>query len=497
VSGWLGPLALVLTAGCAPDDVAVAHDADGATRAEAAPATDRAPATARAPAADAARDPDGAGDAAQAAQASAELDRGRTNAIVRAAERVAPAVVSVNVVRTQAVRPRTVWESFFLPPGAERRSASFGSGVIVSEDGIVLTNDHVITGAEQIQVTLPNGRDVDAELVGTDPVADIAVLRIPAGDLPVAPTGSVDDLMIGEWAIAIGNPLGNYVGDTEPTVTAGVVSAVDRNIAPSSDDEGFYFGMIQTDAAINPGNSGGPLVNAAGEVIGINASIISRSGGSEGLGFAIPIDRALRIADDLVRFGEVRRAWVGVDVEPVEADAWGRTRGVRVSRVAPGSPADEAALAVGDRLLSANGRALTGPLDFEGVLLDLRAGDRLSLAVEDQPRDVVLEAVAFPSVTATRVRVLEDIELITVTPQIQAERGLTSEDGALIAGISAQLAGQLGLRVGDVMVQLNRVRIRTAEEAAEAFDALAGSGRIVMYFERGGSYNMRSFYWSR
>jgi S1-C subfamily serine protease len=168
-----------------------------------------------------------------------------------------------------------------------------------------------------------------------------------------------------------------------------------------------------------------------------------------------------------------------------------------VSRVAPGSPADEAALAVGDRLLSANGRALTGPLDFEGVLLDLRAGDRLSLAVEDQPRDVVLEAVAFPSVTATRVRVLEDIELITVTPQIQAERGLTSEDGALIAGISAQLAGQLGLRVGDVMVQLNRVRIRTAEEAAEAFDALAGSGRIVMYFERGGSYNMRSFYWSR
>jgi len=388
-----------------------------------------------------------------------------------------------------------MWESFFLPPGAERRSAGFGSGVIVSEDGVVLTNDHVISGAEQIRVTLPSGRDVEAELVGTDPVADIAVLRVPAEGLPVAPTGSVDDLMIGEWAIAIGNPLGNYVGDTQPTVTAGVISAVDRNIAPSSDQEGFYFGMIQTDASINPGNSGGPLVNAAGEVIGINASIISRSGGSEGLGFAIPIDRALRIADDLVRFGEVRRAWVGIDVEPVEADAWGRTRGVRVSRVAPGSPADDAALAPGDRLLSANGRALTGPLGFEGVLLDLRAGDRLLLKVEDQPRDLVLEAVPFPSVTATRVRVLEDIELITVTPQIQAERGLTSEDGALVAGISAQLAGQLGLRAGDVIVQLNRVRIRTAEEAAEAFDALEGTGRIVMYFERGGSYNMRSFYW--
>src|SRR5690606_20819797 len=132
---------------------------------------------------------------------------------------------------------------------------------------------------------------------------------------------SVEGLMIGEWALAIGNPLGNYAADSEPSVSAGVVSAVGRNIVPSSDGQGFHFGMIQTDASINPGNSGGPLVNALGEIIGINTSIISRSGGSEGLGFAIPIDRAMRIADDLVRFGEIRRAWVGLEVEPVEADA--------------------------------------------------------------------------------------------------------------------------------------------------------------------------------
>jgi serine protease Do len=435
--------------------------------------------------------------AAQAAPRADSLDASRATAIVRAADRVAPAVVSINVIRTRQMQPRSAWESFFLPPNAQRRSAGFGSGVIVRPEGIVLTNDHVIRDASRIQVSLSDGRDFEAELVGTDPVADIAVLRIDGNDLPVAPIGTVSGLMIGEWAIAIGNPLGNYAADVEPTVTAGVVSAVNRNITPSSDGQGFYFGMIQTDASINPGNSGGPLVNAAGEIIGINASIISRGGGSEGLGFAIPIDRAMRIADDLVRFGEIRRAWVGLDVEPVEADAWGRTRGVRISRVAPDSPADRAALAIGDRLLAANGRVLAGPLDFEGMIMDLRAGDRLELTVEGQPRTIALEAVAFPSVTAERVRVLSDIELITVTPQIQVERNLTSADGALIADISSELQSQLGLGPGDVIVQINRMRIRSAEDAASAFESLRGTGRIVMYFERNGDYNMRNFYWSR
>jgi serine protease Do len=428
-------------------------------------------------------------------QASGELDQSRTTAIVRATGRVAPAVVSVNVLRTERVRPRSMWESLYLPPGAERRSAGFGSGVIVRADGIILTNDHVISGASQIRVTLPGGRDADAEVVGTDPVADIAVLRIDAEDLPVAPVGTVEGLMIGEWVIAIGNPLGNYVGDSQPTVTAGVVSAVNRNIAPSSDDEGFYFGMIQTDAAINPGNSGGPLANAAGEVIGINSSIVSRSGGSEGLGFAIPIDRALRIADDLLQHGEVLRAWVGLDVEPVEADAWGRTRGVRISRIAEGSPADDAALETGDMLLTANGRTLSGPLDWDGILLDLRAGDALTLGVEGQSRPVALEAVAFPSVTAERVTLFEDIELISVTPQIQLERGLASSYGAMIADISDELSARLGLRRHDVILQMNRTRIRSADDAAAYFRSLSGSGRVVLYIERNGSYVTRTLYW--
>ena len=426
-----------------------------------------------------------------------DLHASRATAIVRAAERVAPAVVSVNVLRTERVRATSLWESLFLPPGAQRRSASFGSGVIVRPDGIVLTNDHVVQGATQIRVTLPGGRDLEARLVGSDQSSDIAVLRVEGEDLPVAPVGTAEGLMIGEWAIAIGNPLGNYASDAAPTVTAGVVSAVGRNIVPSGQDEGFYLGMIQTDASINPGNSGGPLVNASGEVIGINASILSRSGGSEGLGFAIPIDRALRIADDLLKHGTVQRAWVGVNVEPIEADVWGRTRGVRISGVAPGSPADRAALAVGDNLLAANGRALTGPLDFEAVLLDLRAGDELELEVEGQRRPVQLRATGLPSVTAERVRVFENMELITVSPQIRAERGLVSEQGALIAAISDELAAQLGFRRGDVIVGINRLRVAGAEDVVRAFESLTARQAVRIYLERGGDYIIRDFYWRR
>jgi serine protease Do len=437
------------------------------------------------------------GPASAKASATASVDASRRTAIVQAANRVAPAVVNVSVIARETVRPRTMWESFFLPPGAQRRSAGFGSGVIVRDDGIVLTNDHVVRNAEKIKVTLPDGRDFDAELVGSDQVTDVAVLRIQGERLPVAPLGTTRGLMIGEWAVAIGNPFANYFSDAEPTVTAGVVSAVGRNIVPSSSEEGFYLGMIQTDASINPGNSGGPLVNALGQVIGINASIFSRSGGSEGMGFAIPIDRALRIADDLVDHGGVRRAWVGLDVVPVDADEWGRTRGVRVPSVAGGSPADHAALAGGDRLLRANGRALTAPLDFEAVMLDLRAGDTLALTVDGQPRPVRMTAAALPSVTAERVTVLQDMQLITVTPQVRAERGIVSEQGALIASISDRLSAQLALEQGDVLVQVNRTRVTGADQAKRIFDGLRGQGAVRIYVERDGGYVARDLYWRR
>ncbi|MFP4623983.1 MAG: S1C family serine protease, partial [Gemmatimonadota bacterium] len=213
----------------------------------------------------------------------------RRTAIVRAAERVAPAVVSVNVIRRQRVQPRSLYEQFFLPPGAEREVQGLGSGFIIHQDGLVLTNEHVLRGASEVVVTLADGRDFAAEVVGTDEVNDLALVRLHTEDeeLPVAPLGRSDGLLIGEWVVAIGNPFGYLLSNTEPTVTAGVISGIRRNIIPTDGgNRGYYLGMIQTDASINPGNSGGPLVNAEGDVIGVNSSIFSRSGGSEGLGFA-------------------------------------------------------------------------------------------------------------------------------------------------------------------------------------------------------------------
>lgn len=478
LAAWAGGAA------CAPDGLSVA----GAAEADAQPV--------RGPLAGLAAAPSDA--AAQGSGAGQSVDASRRTAIVEAARRVAPAVVSVSVISRETVRPQSLWESFFMPPGTQqRRAAGFGSGVIVRADGVILTNDHVVRNAERIRVTLPDGRDFEAELVGTDQVADIAVLRIRGDNLPVAPIGSAQGLLIGEWALAIGNPFANYFSDAEPTVTAGVISAVGRNIVSSSEERGFYLGMIQTDASINPGNSGGPLVNALGQVIGINASIFSRSGGSEGTGFAIPIERALRIADDLVAHGEVRRAWLGFDVEPVEADPWGRTRGVRVAWVAPSSPGDAAAVESGARLLAANGRALNTPLDFEAVLLDLRAGDALELTVEGQRRPVTLRAAPLPSVTAQRVTVLQEMQLVTVTAQIRAERSLVSEEGALITSISERLSANLGLRTGDVLRQVNQTPVQSADDARRIFDGLQGEGRVRIWVERNGGYVARDLYWRR
>ena len=276
----------------------------------------------------------------------------------------------VNVLRAQQVRARDpFWDDFF-PFGSfgfgagttSRLVPSLGSGFVVQPNGVILTNDHVVRGAEQILVTFPDDRDMEATLIGTDEITDVAVLRVDADGLTTVPLGRTSDLRIGEWVIALGNPFGNMLSNPEPTVTVGVVSAVGRHIVPAREEAGFYLGMIQTDAAINPGNSGGPLVNALGEVIGMNASIFSRSGGSEGMGFAIPIERVLRIADDLIQHGEVRRAWLGVEVEPEGADAFGRTRGVLVSRASAGSPASRAGIGAGDRLIQvAETRMVTPP----------------------------------------------------------------------------------------------------------------------------------------
>jgi serine protease Do len=351
-----------------------------------------------------------------------------------------------------------------------------------------------------VVVTLADGRDFAADLVGTDEVNDLALLRLQTDEpLPLAPLGTSEDLMIGEWVVAIGNPFGYLLSNPEPTVTAGVVSGLNRNIIPMGDDNsGYYLGMIQTDASINPGNSGGPLVNAEGEVVGVNSSIFSRSGGSEGLGFAIPIDRARNVVLDLIDDGEVRRPWTGLELEPADPNRFGRSRQVRIAGVAPGSPADSAGLEPGLMLRSANGRLIRTPLDWEAAMLEVRVGHTVSLRVgEDGERTVLLQPTDLPSLTAERVSALEEFELVTLTPAIRSERGLSNERGALIVGVSENVQRTLGLRDGDLIVGINRVAVRSAQEAAELLRRLQqAQGRVTvrMLVERSGREFYTAFY---
>lgn len=432
-----------------------------------------------------------------AVRASDATQDSRRTAIVTASERVAPAVVSVNVLRRERVVPRTMWEEMMLPPGAERETAGLGSGFIITREGLVITNEHVVRAASEVVLTLPDGREFDADVVGSDEVNDLALLRmrVPAGSapLPVAPLGNSDGLMIGEWVIAIGNPFGFLLSNPEPSVSAGVVSAVGRNIVGGSGQRSYSLDMIQTDASVNPGNSGGALVNALGEVIGVNSSILSNSGGSEGLGFAIPINRARRIALDLADDGQYRRAWIGAEVEAVRTDGPRRLAEVRISEVAPGSPAERAGLRTGMRVTGIGGQRVRTALDWQAGLLNAAFGEPLEVRVSEGGREraVRVQPGDLPSVSAERIQALRDFQLVSLTPAIRVERGLASEQGALIVGLS-DAARQIGLREGDVIVQINRLRVTTAEETASALRQLGGRN-VVMIFERGGRFGTTQF----
>jgi len=426
--------------------------------------------------------------AAQVAARTADLQAltARRTALVAAVERAAGAVVSINVTSTREA-PRSPWDFFFVPEGA-RVVQGYGTGFVIRPNGIVLTNQHVVANAQKVVVTLSDGTDLPAKVLGEDPLTDIAVLKVERQGLPAIAAGRSTDLMIGEWVVAMGNPYAYLLGNAEPTVTVGVVSATSRNILPTGDQPGLYLDMIQTDAAINPGNSGGPLTNALGEVVGVNSSIFSNSGGSVGLGFAIPIERALRVADEIIRTGSVRRAWVGLDVEGAAAMRdWKSQGGVVVSSVAPGGPAARAGIQAGDVLVEANGRRLRNYLDWEAVKLDLHVGDGVDLSVRSGGGSVRRHIVTgdLPTVTAEKVTVLQDLQLINVTPQVQAERGIRSERGALIFRISADVSRATGLREGDVIVGINRSAVRTASQVQDLLNVRAGQV-IRVYVERDG-----------
>jgi serine protease Do len=279
---------------------------------------------------------------------------------------------------------------------------SFGSGVIVDGDGYILTNEHVVGGATDVRVTLTDGREFQARVLGDDSRFDLAVLKVEGEDLPVATLGDSDDLMIGEWVVAIGNPFGHFLNDPHPTVTAGVVSALHRDVLADNESDAIYKDMIQTDASINPGNSGGPLVNSVGEVVGINSFIFSMSGGSQGVGFAIPVNVARLIINELIEFGRVRDVWVGMrvqDLNPALAQTFGlpAVRGVLASFLEPDSPAERAGIRAGDIVTAVNGEQVESVRQARRAIFGSRVGDVITVTIvrdgERHDFDVELEEV--------------------------------------------------------------------------------------------------------
>ena len=413
----------------------------------------------------------------------------RRTAITDAVAKVAPSVVTVQT-EVEETAPVDPFDAMFGEQPTKRVLPGLGSGFIVRSDGVIVTNAHVVAGANSISVALRDGTTYPAKLLGKDEINDLAVIKIDAKNLPVATLGNSDDLLIGEWAIAIGNPYGFLLGNSEPSVTAGVISGTGRNLAAQAEGNALYVDMIQTDAAINPGNSGGPLVDAIGDVIGVNSSIYTPSGGSVGLGFAIPINRVKRVTEDLLAHGAIRRPWLGVKIELPESRNARKVlnSGVRVRLVAPGSPAARAGLAPGDVIVQAGSRTLHNPFDWEAALLDLRVGDQVPLVIRRGSRQFqVRVAVAdLPEVSAAKVAVLKELELVTLTPAIRAERGIRSQHGALIYNVTQRVSDELGIAKGDVIVQINQTPIESAQEAAKALNTYGGRGIIRMFFERGG-----------
>jgi len=375
----------------------------------------------------------------------------------------------------------------------ERREKSLGSGVIVSPEGYVLTNSHVVDGATDGRGTLSNTREVKAKLVGTDPKTDIAVLKIDEGtQLPAITIGDSSNVQVGDYALAVGNPFG--VGQT---VTMGIVSATGRGNLGIEDYEDF----IQTDAPINPGNSGGALINDRGELVGINTAILTGgSGGSQGIGFAVPINLARQVMDQILKNGRVTRAYLGIvpqDVTPSIAKAFGEkdAKGVVIGDVSPGSPAQEAGLQRGDILLAVNGKPIADSNQLRMGISMMQPGSEVKLHVlrNGKEREMQVKLAELPTQQAKESNqngglegALEGVEVANLTPRAAQQLGLPAETkGVVVTDISpSSPAADSGLRKGDVIQEVNRQPVKNVSEFQDAVRK-AGKEPLLLVNRRG------------
>ncbi len=340
-------------------------------------------------------------------QHNVDITSSRNNIITQTVKKVSPAVVGINV--TEIRQYRDPFGSFFDDPffkqffnnrSYSRKVKGLGSGFIISPDGYIVTNDHVAGNATEITVTMTNGKHYKADVVGSDPVTDICLLKVDASDLPFEVLGKSDDILIGEWVIALGNPFGLFEINDKPTVTVGVISSTGMNLEPINNR--YYINMLQTDAAINGGNSGGPLVNSEGEVIGMNTLIFTGGNGSQGsigLGFAIPIDKVKRIISELKQNGKIDRNFEpGMRIQTIDqqiADYYNLvdTRGVIVTQVLPGSPAKKAGIEVGDIITQVESYRINDDQTIIGVFQEFRKGQTITLHIirDNKPMTVQMK----------------------------------------------------------------------------------------------------------
>ncbi|WNV06873.1 DegQ family serine endoprotease [Candidatus Methylospira mobilis] len=380
------------------------------------------------------------------------------------------------------------------PDGEPGEAKSLGSGFIISQDGYVITNHHVVKDADEIVVKLQDRRELVAKVIGSDKRSDIALIKIDATDLPTVKMGSSENLKVGEWVLAIGSPFG-----FEHSVTAGIVSAKGRNL-PSDN----YVPFIQTDVAINPGNSGGPLFNMQGQVVGVNSQIYSRTGGFMGLSFAIPIDVAMKVADQLKSGGRVARGWLGVQIQDVTrelAESFGmkKPQGSLVSKVLPKSPAEEAGIQVGDVITEFNGQEITTSSTLPPMVGMAKIGEsfKVKLIRQGHVKEVTVKVGALPDEDepviagtepgASPVNQRTGISVANLTPELRKQFDV-SANGVLVQEAKPGPAYDAGIRRGDVILRVQDQLIRDTKHFEELIRSLPkGKSVAVLVQRRGGS----------